>query len=112
MRERYIGFDENTNALPARRAGNKVIQPEKEIPVLAETDVLVAGGGPSGFVAAIAAARQGVKVTLVERYGHLGGLGTGGLVLYLDGYWDGETEAEETIKRRSVQNGDRQLQCL
>ena len=90
MRDKYIGFNENKNTVPAQKIGDKVIQPEKEIPVLAETDVLVLGGGPAGFVAAVAAARQGVKVTLAERYGHLGGLATGGLVLYLDGYWDGE----------------------
>ncbi|MBC8230774.1 FAD-dependent oxidoreductase [bacterium] len=90
MRDKYIGFNKNADAAPARKVGDKVIQPEKEIPVLAETDVLILGGGPSGFVAAVAAARQGVKVTLAERYGHLGGLATGGLVLYLDGYWDGE----------------------
>ena len=90
MLERCIGYNENADAVPARKVKKKVIQLEKEVPVLTETDVLVAGGGPSGFVAAVAAARQGVRVTLVERYGHLGGLATGGLVLYLDGYWDGE----------------------
>jgi hypothetical protein len=46
-----------------------------------ETDVLVIGGGPAGFAAAVAAARAGAKTTLVERYGYLGGLWTGGLVL-------------------------------
>jgi len=97
MRDKYIGFNENAGAAPARKVGDKVIQPEKEIPVLAETDVLVLGGGPSGFVAAVAAARQGAKVTLAERYGHLGGLATGGLVLYLDGYWDGERSVVQGI---------------
>jgi hypothetical protein len=42
--------------------------------------VLVAGGGPSGIAAAVAAARRGMQVTLVERYGFLGGLATAGLV--------------------------------
>lgn len=90
MEDQYIGFRENTDAVSAQKVGSKVIQSQREIPILTETDVLVVGGGPSGVVAAIAAARQGVNVTLVERYGHLGGLATGGLVLYLDGYWDGE----------------------
>src|SRR5260370_26710733 len=36
--------------------------------VVARSDVVVVGGGPTGFAAAIAAARLGVKVTLVERY--------------------------------------------
>jgi len=39
----------------------------------------VVGGGPAGCAAAVAARRLGAKVTLVERYNHLGGLSTGGL---------------------------------
>lgn len=50
----------------------------KEIP---ETfDLLVAGGGLAGVMAAIAAAREGSKVVLVEKYGFLGGMATAGLV--------------------------------
>ena len=49
-------------------------------------DVVVVGGGPGGIPAAIAAARQGAKVLLVERNGFLGGNMTIGLPLlaYLD----------------------------
>ncbi|MDO9434465.1 FAD-dependent oxidoreductase [Hydrogenophaga sp.] len=43
-------------------------------------DVLVCGGGVAGTVAAVAAARQGASVMLVERYGFLGGNATGGAV--------------------------------
>ena len=64
----------------------KVMQPARELPVLDETDVLVVGGGSAGVVAAIAARRAGAKVTLVERYGHFGGLWTGGLVLLITGH--------------------------
>jgi ribulose 1,5-bisphosphate synthetase/thiazole synthase len=64
----------------------KVIQPQRQLPVLAETDVLVVGGGSAGIVAAIAARRAGAKVTIVERYGHFGGLWTGGLVLTILGH--------------------------
>jgi ribulose 1,5-bisphosphate synthetase/thiazole synthase len=64
----------------------KVIQPQRELSVLAETDVLVVGGGSAGVVAAIAAKRAGADVTLVERYGHFGGLWTGGLVLLIIGH--------------------------
>ncbi|MBN2092593.1 FAD-dependent oxidoreductase [candidate division KSB1 bacterium] len=60
-----------------------VIEPAREIPVIETTDVLVIGGGPAGIAAAISASRAGVKTTLVERYNHLGGLWTGGLVLPL-----------------------------
>jgi len=64
----------------------KVVQPQRELPVLAQTDVLVVGAGPAGVVAALAAQRAGVNVTLVERYGHFGGLWTGGLVLLVLGH--------------------------
>ncbi len=53
---------------------------EKEIPVLAETEVLVVGGGPGGLGAAVMAARQGVKVILAERYGCMGGMASFGEV--------------------------------
>ncbi|KIP66600.1 MULTISPECIES: FAD-dependent oxidoreductase [Vibrio harveyi group] len=52
----------------------KIIEPQKEIPVIAETDVLVVGGGPAGLTAAIASGRLGAKTMLVERYGCLGGM--------------------------------------
>ena len=64
----------------------KVIQPRRQLPVLTETDVLVVGGGPAGVAAAVAARRAGAKVTVVERYGHFGGLWTGGLVLLIIGH--------------------------
>ena len=63
--------------------GKTIREPERQIPVLAETDVLVIGGGPAGTAAAIAASRTGAETYLVERYNHLGGLWTGGLVLPL-----------------------------
>src|SRR6188472_4455898 len=44
------------------------------------TEVVVAGGGTAGFAAAIAAARTGATVTLVEQMSYLGGTMTGGLV--------------------------------
>ncbi len=66
---------------PVRLEGGAVVQPRREIPVMRETDVLVVGGGCAGVMAAIAAARAGAKVTLVERYGCFGGLWTAGLVL-------------------------------
>lgn len=72
---------------PATMKGGKVVQPAREIPVLSNTDVLVVGGGPAGVTAAIAASRAGARVTLVERYGHLGGLWTGGLVVLVIGHF-------------------------
>jgi len=57
-----------------------ITEPSREIPVTIEADVVVCGGGPGGFPAAIAAARHGARTVLVERYGFLGGLATAGLV--------------------------------
>jgi hypothetical protein len=50
-----------------------VIQSTREVPVIAETDVLVVGSGPGGLAAAIASARTGVPTMLVERFGCFGG---------------------------------------
>jgi hypothetical protein len=66
------------------RSAKIISEPAREVPVFAETDVLVVGGGPAGTAAAIAAARLGADVLLVERYNHLGGLSTGGLVIWID----------------------------
>jgi hypothetical protein len=59
-------------------------EPAREVPVYRNCDVLVVGGGPSGTAAAVAAARVGADVVLLERYNHLGGLSTGGLVIWID----------------------------
>jgi len=79
---RVVGSDHATTTV----IDGKVVQPRRELSVLHETDVLVVGAGPAGVTAALAARRAGVKVTLVERYGHFGGLWTGGLVLTVLGH--------------------------
>src|SRR5690606_15723984 len=52
---------------------NYIVEPEKQVEVIAKPDVLVVGGGPAGIGAAIAAARNGAEVMLIERYGVVGG---------------------------------------
>ena len=65
--------------------GKKIIrEPAKDIPVFSECDILVVGGGPAGCAAAASASRIGAETIVLERYGHLGGMATGGLVLWLD----------------------------
>jgi glycine/D-amino acid oxidase-like deaminating enzyme len=57
--------------------------PSSRLPVVARPDVLVVGGGSAGLSAAVAAARNGADVLLLERFSYLGGLATGGLIILL-----------------------------
>ena len=65
------------------RTVGTVFEPAREVPVIEKTDVVVIGGGPAGVAAAISSSRAGARTILVERYNHLGGIWTGGLVLPL-----------------------------
>ncbi len=56
------------------------LEKERSLPVVRKADVIVAGGGPAGIAAAVAAARNGAKTLLIERNGWLGGMATSGLV--------------------------------
>ncbi|MHB8105553.1 MAG: FAD-dependent oxidoreductase, partial [Dehalococcoidales bacterium] len=66
--------------MPDKPLVKTVREPARDIKVWREADVVVVGGGPGGIAAAISAARNGAKTVLIERYGHLGGMATGGLV--------------------------------
>jgi hypothetical protein len=69
---------------------NYIIEERRDTPVLGSCDVLVAGGGIAGIAAAIAAARGGARVTLLEREYGLGGMATLGLVTIYLPLCDGE----------------------
>jgi len=58
-------------------------EPAREVPIVERADVLVAGGGPAGVAAALAAARRGVSVRLIESNGCLGGTWTAGLLSWI-----------------------------
>ena len=62
---------------------------QRRIPVRCTADVFVAGGGPAGVAAAVAAARQGARVFLAERNTCLGGMGTAGMLPVFMTFSDG-----------------------
>jgi hypothetical protein len=75
---------QSAHSMPQEASKGKTIrEPARDIKVCREADVVVVGGGPGGVGAAVAAARTGANTVLLERYGHLGGMGTGGLVTIL-----------------------------
>ena len=59
---------------------NLLHEPARDVPVAWEGDLCVLGGSCTGVFAAVAAARRGLKVALVEMNGFFGGVATAGLV--------------------------------
>ncbi len=80
----------------------KIVQPARELTCFRETDVVVVGGGPAGFAAALASARAGAKTVLIERYGSLGGLFTNGLVLIIIGTAEGTRGGKQRLVTRGI----------
>lgn len=58
-------------------------EPARAVPVVEETDIVIAGSGPAGILAAVAAARRGARVRLIEAHGALGGIWTTGCLPHL-----------------------------
>ena len=74
-------------------------EPAREIPVARDTDVIVAGGGPAGLTAAIAAARAGAKTTLIEQFGYLGGTATASLMACINAFRNQvEPDGTQTVR--------------
>ena len=76
----------------------QIAEPGNTIPVIAETDVLVVGGGPSGIAAAIAAAREGAHTTIIECSSCFGGNITQAMVESISWY-----RHENTIEAGGIQ---------
>jgi hypothetical protein len=61
-------------------------EPEKKLPVYGKFDVIVIGGGPAGFAAALASIRNGAKTIIIERFPFFGGTGTASLMANINGF--------------------------
>jgi glycine/D-amino acid oxidase-like deaminating enzyme len=72
---------------------------DRRDPFALETDVLVVGGGAAGVAAAVTAARQGLKVTLVERYGFCGGGAVAGLSGTICGMYEASDDPNSQPKQ-------------
>ncbi|MDD2707399.1 MAG: FAD-dependent oxidoreductase [Verrucomicrobiae bacterium] len=72
----------------------------RSIPIRHTVDILVAGGGPAGVAAALAARRQGARVHLIEEQGCLGGMGTAGMVPAFMPFGDGVHFLAEGVGRQ------------
>jgi hypothetical protein len=84
---------------PQRERGAKTYRETLQTPIVARHQVVVAGGGPSGVIAALAAARSGADTLLIERYAFLGGNGTAGLMTCYNGFRNQRPpEALQTVK--------------
>jgi len=79
--------------------GSRSYREALETPVIGRHQVIVAGGGPSGFIAALAAVRSGADTLLIEKYPFLGGNGVAGLMTCYNGFRNQKPpEALQTVK--------------
>ncbi len=107
-----IAFDPSADGKHVRTSGSLVqdgsmfAEDAREITVRADYDVMVCGGGPAGFSAALAAARAGAKTAVIETNGCLGGVWTSGLLSWiLDGKNKSGIMAELIAKLTESQTG-------
>ena len=84
----------------------KTIHCQQQLDVHADYDVIVAGAGPAGICAAVAAAREGANVALVERYGIVGGNLTAGYVGPILGTVGRGTMRDELVRLLGVPDND------
>lgn len=81
-------------------------EPSRQLPIAGEYDVIVAGSGPAGVIAAITAARLGVRVLLVESNNTVGGISTSGLMSHFTGTVDSRAYYEVLSRMADANEGD------
>lgn len=93
----------------ADQNGPFIVVPEQRVPVIAAVDVLVCGAGTAGVCAAVAAARQGARVLLVERHSCFGGMATVGSVTIWHSLYsmDRQTQVIAGLVQEGVQRLER-----
>lgn len=82
----YLLFKGGNMGHRFRNSEKSIWRDRRKVPVMAESEVVVVGGGVAGIAAAVSAAREGVKVLLIENLGILGGTATAGLMNNFGGY--------------------------
>lgn len=93
-------------AFATQRIDPSVFQePNQELPIVKETDVIVCGGGPAGIGAAISAARSGAKTTLIEMHGCLGGVWTASLLSNIIDHGAKKGIMKELVDRLNATDG-------
>jgi hypothetical protein len=100
-----FGFAQSTTRVQNswEREMDFITEPERKTPVVGDFDLLICGGGFAGVAAALSAAKLGVKVLLLERYGFLGGLVTSSLVITTPPLNNGiNIEIADRLKKRNV----------
>ena len=74
------------NSIGLTKDGTGYTAPQRTIPVFGSFDVIVVGGGPAGWAAALASARNKAKTLIIERFPFFGGTATASLMLNINGY--------------------------
>lgn len=82
-----------------------LVEHPRSVPTAGDADVLVAGGGPAGFAAAVAAARAGARTFLIETHGQLGGVWTSGLLSWIIDHENKSGILTELLARLQARGG-------
>ena len=94
---------------------NTYIENSREIPVIADVDVLVCGGGPAGVGAALKAGRMGADVLIVEAQDCLGGIATAGMMSHWAGHSSSKILTEiykRSYEKCQIMGWDNENDCL